>query len=202
MNLDIHHQADVVQALHIVITRLAYLHKNVNDRVLVAHKGGILVHTRLQTMFNLKFAVPIEQSLHEVIMSHALAAERLGPGGFDACIERLLEKFDVHSSSDQSAEHSMNSSDILGIGATVPSALDVDWVLTEHLSIANIKTQAMLRQALNLAGFAGRIMIEKALGKPSVELVRGYSFEQNPAWPISVKLERPKIVCFEKRGHK
>ena len=55
----------------------------------------------------------------------------------------------------------------------------------------------MLKQALDLAGFAGRIVVEKTVARPSVELVRGYTFDQAPAWPIKVRLERPRVICID-----
>lgn len=179
------------------MSQLARLRENVKDRVLVARPSGIVVHTRLQAIFNLKFADPVEQAVHEIAVTHAHAAEKLGPGGFDACIERLLEKFDVVRGSDNGAAAPAKTSDIVGRGAGVPTLPDVAWVLDEHLAGADERTRAMLLQALDLAGFAGRIVVERARLRPSVELVRGYTFDLAPAWPISVRLERPRIVCVD-----
>lgn len=176
---------------------LTLLRANVKDHVLVPRPGGLLVHTRLQTLFNMKFGSAIEQSIHEIIVNHAHAAERLGPGGFDTCIEKLLEKLELAKGSDQPIAPSITPRDLVGPGAASPVQSDVDWVLAEHLAGANPRTCAMLRQALDLAGFAGRIVVEKSPAGPSVELVRGYSFDQAPAWPVSVRFERPKVICID-----
>lgn len=179
------------------MTRLDLMRKNVKDNVLVWRSDGIIVHTRLQAIFNTKFDDPIERSIHEIIVGHATAAERLGPGGFDSCIEKLLEKLERHRLGDKFNATNVNLSDILGAGAAVPSRSDVAWALEEHLTSASTRTRSMLLQALELAGFAGRIIVEKARAKPSVELVRGYTFEQSPAWPVSVRFERPRVVCLD-----
>jgi chaperonin GroEL (HSP60 family) len=55
----------------------------------------------------------------------------------------------------------------------------------------------MLGQAIDLAGFGGRIIVEKARSLPSVELARGYAFDQAPAWPVNVRLERARVVCID-----
>ena len=193
----IHSHQDIVSARRRVIARQALLRSNVNDRVLVNRANGVLVHTRLQVLFNARFDDPLEQAIHEIIVNHAYAAERLGPGGFDACIERLLELFSPDDGRNPNQPSAFSLSDIVGPGAASPTRPDVGCVLGKHLAAASPMTQAMLRQALDLAGFAGRIIIEKAQARPSIELVRGYTFDQAPAWPINVKLERPKVVCID-----
>jgi chaperonin GroEL (HSP60 family) len=165
--------------------------------VLVSVSGGVAVHTRLQTIFNMKFGDDVKRSIHEIIVTHAVAAERLGPGGFDLCIERLLEKFVQYRRGFTPPGASVILEGLVRSGASIPTRDDVEWALGEYLSNASDMTVAMVRQALELAGFAGRIVVEKARLSPSVELVRGYTFDQAPAWPISVRLERPRVVCVD-----
>ena len=195
--MTIHQSCDIERAVRGVALRLTMMRMNVKDHVLVGRKSGIIVHTRLQAIFNTKFDNDVERSIHEIIISHALAAERLGPGGFDLCIEKLLEKLEHCRLDSKFDTAELNLSDILRGGASIPSHSDVTWVLNEHLSSASVRTRSMLLQALDLAGFAGRIIVEKAHAKPSVELVRGYTFDQSPAWPASVRFERPRIVCLD-----
>lgn len=194
---DVHERGQVTQALRRVASRISQVRCNVNDRVLVSRPGGVLVHTRLQALFNLRFETPVEQAIHQLIVTHAHAAESLGPGGFDDCIELLLEKLDRYLDGGQPVVEKEKLSDILGASVTYPTRDDVEWVLNEHLSSVDERTRSMLLNALNLAGFAGRIIIEKTKARPSVELVRGYTFEQSPVWPLSVKLVKPKVVCVD-----
>lgn len=193
----VHPHSDIDRAVVRVAARLTRLRENVKDRVLVARPSGLVVHTRLQAIFNLKFDDRVEQAIHEIVVTHAHSAERLGPGGFDACIERVLEKFDVTAGSNTNPAALVKMSDIVGGGASVPVRSDVDWVLAEHLAGADERTQVMLHRALDLAGFAGRIAVDKARARPSVELVRGYTFDLAPAWPINARCERPRIVCID-----
>lgn len=193
----VHPHADIDRAIARVAARLALIRRDVKDRVLVSRAGGVAAHTRLQTIFNLKFADPVEQAIQEIVITHAYAAERLGPGGFDACIERLLEKLDAVRGSANGPVTPIKTSDIVGDGSQAPTRSDVAWVLDEHLSAVDGRTRAMLLRAIDLAGFAGRIIVDRARSRPSVELVRGYTFDLAPVWPVSVRFERPRVVCID-----
>lgn len=148
-------------------------------------------------MFNMKFTGHLEQSINEIVMGHAAAAEKLGPGGFDMFIEKLLEKLSHATNGNHGSTPKVIPNDLVGPGAAVPTDLDVSWVLERYLMGVPNRTREMLFKALDLAGFAGRIIVEKTLARPSIELVRGYSFDQQPAWPMSVRLEKPRVVCID-----
>lgn len=193
----VYHRGDVEAALSRVVARIAQLRENVKDRVLIARPGGLVVHTRLQVIFGLRFDDLIEQSIHEIIVTHAHAAEVLGPGGFDLCIERLLEKIASFNGRCTFARTGELICDIVGAGAKAPVGSDLVWVLREHMASSNPRTQSMLERALQLAGFAGRIIVERARSRPSVELVRGYTFDLVPGWPLSARFERPRAICID-----
>jgi chaperonin GroEL (HSP60 family) len=56
----------------------------------------------------------------------------------------------------------------------------------------------MVREALTLAGFRGRIIVEKTLSMtPSVELVRGYTFDVRLGFPIDFSVANPRIACVD-----
>lgn len=56
----------------------------------------------------------------------------------------------------------------------------------------------MVDEALQLAGFAGRIIVEKTTATvPSVELVRGYTFELQQILPVDVSFNNPRITCID-----
>lgn len=193
----VYHHDDVESALYRVAARVRQLRENVKDRVLVARPDGLIVYTRLQVIFGLRFDDPIEQLIHEIIVTHAHAAEVLGPGGFDLCIEKLLEKIARYSRCGTTVSARTLIDGIVGAGATAARGSDLAWVLKEHMASSDAMTRSMLERALHLAGFAGRIIVERARLKPSVELVRGYTFDLVPGWPLSVKFERPRAVCVD-----
>ena len=60
------------------------------DLTLVRISDDLVIHTQFQALFNDKSIDRCEKLLHEVVMMHAVAAEKMGPGGFDACINLLI----------------------------------------------------------------------------------------------------------------
>jgi len=56
----------------------------------------------------------------------------------------------------------------------------------------------MLQQALKLAGWGGRVIIEKTQARePSVELVRGYTFDLRAILPLDVSFVHARAVCID-----
>lgn len=184
-------------ATRAVACRLGELRAGIKDRVLVSSSGHPLIHSRMQAIFNEKFADSHEQRVYELILTHALAAEQLGPGGFDRCIGSLLEKIDMLRDGDNTVLERRVSSDIVGPGGRRPTQADVDWVINTHGTLLTSLTRGMVSQALQLAGFAGRVFVERARKQPSVELVRGYSFSLTPSWPLIARLDTPRVVCID-----
>lgn len=198
MHQEVYDTGNVSHALRRVVRTIADVRRRTGDRVLVSTGDKLVTHTRLQFLFNLKFSSALERSLYEVILNHAMAAERLGPGAFDMCIERLLEKLTVQQGVGTGDDLSKKIRGILGAGATPAAKEDIDRIVDTYAGTAPSRVMPMLRQALDLAGFAGRILIEKTHARTtSVELVRGYTFEQSAAFPVSVKLEHPRIFCID-----
>jgi chaperonin GroEL (HSP60 family) len=148
----------------------------------------------LQTLFNLKFDDELCQRVYEIIVTHATAAEKMGPGGFDRCIEQLLKNFELIERGNQP----LNCSNFVkGTLSRVrhASKQDLDALVASY---TKSRETSMLREALQLAGFGGRIIIEKTHSVvPSVELIRGYTFEVSPAFPVKAAFERPRTICID-----
>ena len=121
-------------------------------------------------------------------MTHALRAEKLGPGGFDRCIELILERLNGHR----------GQSRVVYPSSQMASTVDVERIISVHALHAGMLITAMLQQALALAGYGGRIIIEKTHAQmPSVELVRGYTFDLDALLPINTSFVRPKVFCID-----
>jgi len=149
------------------------------------------IHTRLQSLFNVKFVSALDRAIYELILIHATSAERLGPGGFTRCIDLLLEKSVSTTSS------SIHEKNVMPC-AMVPSSEDVTNIVTKYTTICEKRTAAMLNEAIRLAGFGGRIVIEKTSSStPSVELIRGYTFDLTQILPLDVNFIKPRVVCID-----
>lgn len=56
----------------------------------------------------------------------------------------------------------------------------------------------MLQRALELAGHGGRVILEKTHSStPSVELVRGYTFDLEAILPLDASFVRPRAFCID-----
>jgi hypothetical protein len=158
---------------------------------LVRVKDHPLVHTRMQVIFNVKHASVTDRAIHETVMTHAMRAEKLGPGGFDRCIELVLEKLGTLCGQPDVSRLTRPVS-------MVASEADVEGIVRLHASRAGARTTAMLHHALDLAGYGGRIIIEKTHSQtPSVELVRGYTFDLDAILPVDVSFVRPRVFCID-----
>jgi chaperonin GroEL (HSP60 family) len=176
---------DISAAVRSVTSRLKSLLNEVKSDVLVSVDNRVLLHTRYQFIFNLKFDTPLEKRLFELILNHAMEAEKLGPGAFDKTLETFLG----------GSSFSRDQKQIVSRQATVP---DVENIVIKQVSKIDESLSSMLREALGLAGFGGRIIVEKTHSHvPSVELSRGYNFEISPAWSLSVKLESPRAFVID-----
>jgi len=141
----------------------------------------------MQSLFNLKFEHPIDRALYELMITHAMAAEKLGPGGFNRCIELVQDKL-----------FSSVSTEFERPTARHARMVDINVNAQRYASRGDPRVIAMVPEALKLAGFGGRILIEKSSSvTPSVELVRGYTFDLQQLLPIDVSFVKPRVTCID-----
>jgi hypothetical protein len=193
---EVYTSSDVAESLKRIRSRVESLRDK--PLFLTTTPGKLVVHSRMQALFNLQFSNGLDKSIYEIIMAHALAAEKLGPGGFDRCIELLFEKL-VGLVSGYPLERDTRKTK--GNGWAVPrvaASQDLDRIVSTYVRRAGHRTSAMLKEALDLAGFAGRIVIEKTQAPMlSVELVRGYTFELQRLLAFNVSFTRPRVFCID-----
>jgi hypothetical protein len=169
---------------------------SIKSEVLVSSKAGLCLHTRFQFFFNLKPESALEAKLYELILNYALEAEKFGPGAFDTVIQLLAEYSEKIEKDIPLSDFAKNIQTTADIKPT--SLSDVNGIVINRLEAINSTLGALFFEAIKLAGFGGRIIIEKTHSqKPSIELNCGYTFEVKPAWPLSVKLDNPKILVID-----
>ena len=180
---DTYTACDIQSALDSLLKRLDEL-SSLRANALVFVHGQLMLHTRLQAIFDIRLVDPVQAQLFELILTHALAAERMGPGAFDECINRVIMAL--------RGQNLLYHDDV--IYARCPNNADIEEILLGlDVTVSNV-----LRSALQLAGFCGRIIIEKTHGpKASVELCRGYNFDVSPTWQLSLNLEHPRVFIID-----
>jgi chaperonin GroEL (HSP60 family) len=185
----------VTQVVRNVIKHLGEVYTRAPGLSLAATPDGTRVHTHLQVIFGLQFSDPFEAMVYEAIVTHALNAEKMGPGGFDGCIESVLR---AHSGPEavslvDDVKTLLTALEGTGTRATTRSSLKkvIDGSLDP-------KVYPLVTHALDLSGFGGRIVIEKSLSDTtSVELTRGYSFSLKPAFQCTATLDEPLVACID-----
>ncbi len=90
------------------------------------------------------------------------------------------------------------SRDILSSGSSIAKASDIPWVLNTYASDMKSDVREMFLCAISSAGFAGRIVVEKSRSDvSSIEIIKGYTFETSPSWHLTVKLDKPRVICID-----
>lgn len=185
---------DVLRAITSVKTTL----KSVFDggKLSLTHtKDGLVFYTSLQTFEKLRPTDPVQRVVFDTILTHAYAAEKIGPGAFNACIQELLTN-SFHGSMGTHNKVQMNSlSETVMHGVHHATTVDIDW-LVQTLPTKSIGS--MVKEALVCAGFAGHVCIEKANSRiASVELTRGYVFDLKTVFGTNVVLDHPRVMCID-----
>lgn len=190
---------DVVQrSVRNVCEFLERIRNESNGHTLVRHKNGIFVHTKLQVIFNAKFDSPVETAIHHLIIDHALAAERVGPGGFDSCVENVVQK--IVGQNQQELPHESIGDSYVHSGVThasYPVTSDVSWIKDTFMESAGEIAKELFTEALGLGGFGGKIAIEKSKSSSNIELVNGYTFKRTPDQIKTIRIDNPRIVCVD-----
>lgn len=153
--------------------------------------GSVKAITSIQLMCELKFADEFLSSIHRVVIEHALLSERMGPDSFIDCIRLTREKLAMLD--DRQLPDDAN--DYLVISAGHPMQRHFVDIINTHIHAQHIRD--LVSSAIELAGFAGRIAVEKSSTSNSVELVNGYTFRCKNVFNTRLRLESPYIVCVD-----
>jgi hypothetical protein len=192
MNSEVFTENDLKVATKELLKNIKNLLKEVDSVVLTDSKTGLSLLTKYQFMFGWKPRSLLQARLYELILRLAVDAEKLGPGSFDRVLERLSEHPN-NLTNDYSDDF-----DNKGL-STVPASLaDLKTFTEDYFKSAGERAHHIFLEALDLAGFGGKIVVEKThAGVPSVELTHGYAFDVKPAWDVNLKLENTRIFVID-----
>lgn len=194
-----HVTLNVASSVNIVRDELVRLLSGLSGTTLVAVKNQTSrLQTNVQSLFNLRFRSTVDATVYDIILRHAVAAEKLGPGGFESCITKVIGGLYAYGQGNLPPRSSDAFSAILSAGGTVGKRTDVQWILDSYASGMSDQVKQLLLRSLDLAGFAGRIVVEKSRSEvSSVELVKGYTFDNPPSWPTTLRMENPRVLSID-----
>lgn len=147
------------------------------------------VATRFQSASSINFQHPVDRLLFNVIIDHCMKAEIAGPGAFGHTLDIILDR--ILSSEDDDTDLAL-----LADGSFRPTWQQLQSLLKRDIS--DTVLEAMLFEALDLAGLEGRIFVDHATGSiPSVERVNGYNFHVNIPVPFSGTRHDVRVVIID-----
>lgn len=148
-----------------------------------------ITQTEYQATFGLKFRSNQEKMIHEIIMNHALTVEKIAASGFVIFLDKLKDELNNHT-----------QTNINYVSHTTPASLsDLDWLLNNTITSIDEKTKQIVLSAISLAGFGGKILVEKSFTNiDCVELINGYTFVCKPAIQCNYSnYKNTKIICID-----
>lgn len=141
------------------------------------------LQTKIQTCLNYSFNDSLKQSIHKILMEHCFLAERISPGGFQETLKEVILLF-------FSKNESFNNDTFC------PKFEDLNCLIQNFVNEKYM--QDICFEAIKLAGFGGKITIEKSVNSTtSIEVIDGYSFKHKNLGLQSIKLVNPKILCID-----
>jgi len=184
MGFSLYTSKAVEESRHRVIARLRSLNLALPGEALLIKKNGFAIVTRLQSFFNLQFSRELDSSIYELIMNSAIKAEKTSPGGFDSFMQFIIGNVQLPYVKEFKARRSTFS--------------DIDWLLDTFVGVDET-LRAIITSALALAGFAGRIFVERSNNSSvNVELLSGYTLGLAPSIQIQpTRLVNARIVCAD-----
>lgn len=175
---------DVSKKIFYVLEKLQDIIDNTKDSTINFEKNKVIFKTDIQTCINYKFEDGLETSIQKMLIDHAYKAEKLSPGGFSKTItfsNFILKKQDF-SFDVESVFH--------------PTIDDLKELV--HLFCKDENISSLCFEAIKLAGFGGKISIEKSLnGSKSIELIDGYVFKHDPLGLHPIKVKKPRVICID-----
>jgi len=162
------------------------------DASLVRSKDSISILTEEQATFKLIEASGFKKNyVLQLALTHAAAAEVLAPGSFNETLSLITIKLEKFSK----GNHKFNFEDYSRVNSRLATADDLHRVV--H-SIDETYLRDVLNTALELAGYGGKISVEKSSSaSSSVEVTRGYNFQIAPCWDLTMIATTPKVAIID-----
>lgn len=193
---DVFLTADVAEAIKNAAATLQDIVSCDSGIMLDASSSGTI--TRIQAAMRHRSTDPLERRICEVILTSCVNAERVSPGGFSLCMSMISAAVRDDLLGKPVIDHELLAREAAADGSQAATLSSVHDAINRHTQAAPRRIKAMLTRALDLAGFGGRIVVEKTHSvTPSVELIRGYTFETQPAFDVSAVLERPRVIAID-----
>ena len=197
MYTDVYNRIQITAVINDVLNKLHYVIDNELKFSLNVEKNNVIINTKLQTLFNLRFMNDLHKRMYEIILNHAVSAEKLCPGSFDECIRLLLDYSNRCGDGNPGLLKKVNLSDTSSDTNKSCQLNDMSRIVSTYCGDNKLTSEIVLR-AIELSGFGGKIIIENSSSStPSIELNEGYAFDVTTMFNVTTKFERPRVLCID-----
>lgn len=187
---------DLKSTLNELISTLRKIHERSVERSAILRHDNVIIQTNIQSIFSLKFDNEYKMSLYQLILSWALNAEKSASGAFNIFIE-LISRGDIINLPRESLsclEKTLTSLETSRVHH--PTLSDLNTTLNGILNTQNLRS--MFDMTLELAGFNGKILIEKSNNLfESIEHTNGFRFGVKPSFKTNTNYVLPYVVCID-----
>lgn len=152
------------------------------------NKNSLQILTDLQIFLKKKYTNP-ESQIKNIIIHHGLMAEKFAPKAFETYLQILTKILKNQVILEQEQNFTFR---------TIPSTInDIEYFTKSYFSKCK-NIQKIFIEALTLAGYSGKILIEKSSSDIiSLELTNGFTFEHQPLWAHNLKFNNPRVLCID-----
>jgi len=176
---------EVSSAINEVISNMKSVVLSTQNFSLNKEKEKLVLKTSIQNCINYQFSDPLKNTIHKILIEYCFLSEKLSPGGFIETVK--------HISSLINDEHN----EITYMSLSEQPTID-DLSSFTSLLISDESLKRLCLESIKLAGFGGKITIEKSINQiTSIEVIDGYSFKHKSLGLKPLKLVKPNVVCID-----
>ena len=150
------------------------------EKVLFLEKNEVLLKTSFQGIFNLKYLDLLKSSIHRLIVEHCILSEKVSPGGFDLTLRKIVNL-------------DLNNRQRLSKKASLDDLRNIIISQTNDATLSNLLFDSLL-----LAGFGGRITVEKSSNDlASIEVIEGFTFKVKTFEEKPIKILNSRVLVID-----
>jgi chaperonin GroEL (HSP60 family) len=181
----IYGQQDVIMRTRDVVNFMLSCVEKMQSNAVAIIDDGYNIKTYIQALYAQRHQDTLSATIHEVILSNLILAERAAPGAARLVLTFLNEKA-TNIPQEKSYTTKIAQKD----------------ELLRLVREAVIENQALMlpvvESIIDVAGFGGKVVIEKSLnGKFIIEKMDGYTFVVNPQFSHGKRFQSPRVFCID-----
>ena len=182
----VHSYTEIIKSYEELKTRIKVVHSSCKEHtsLFMSSTDDLLLYTNLQSLFNQRFESNLTNKLFQLFLRYAVLSEKTSPGSFNIFVELLLKDTTTKS--------------LMGVSVETHRATLSDMNDCIDRYVQNNLLKQVTKNALDLSGFTGKILIEKTSGRSFVvEKTNGYAFDIATSFKCNKIYANPRILLID-----